>query len=82
MTPDSARELVVRAITDVAPDIDPTTIDPDVPLQEQLDLDSMDYLQFLDNLSEASGTEIPERDYPQIQTLAGTVDYLVAVVPG
>lgn len=80
MTDTELRTLVLRALTEVAPEADPSTVIGNEPLQEQFDLDSMDYLQFLENLSAASGTEIPERDYDALSTLDDCVAYLSARV--
>jgi acyl carrier protein len=81
MTPPSEerlREIVTRALTDVAPDIDPATIDPDTELAEQLDIDSMDFLNVIVAIHEQTGVEIPERDYPKLSTLNDAVRYLGA----
>jgi acyl carrier protein len=51
---------------------------PDVPFRDQLDLDSMDYLNFVIALHAALGVEIPEADYPKLATLEACVDYLAA----
>ena len=70
------REVVIRALTDVAPDIDPAAIDPDTDLAEQLDIDSMDFLNVVVAIHEQTGIEIPERDYPKLSTLADAGTYL------
>ena len=80
-TPEAARALVVATLTDVAPDVDPASLHPDTRLQEDLDLDSMDFLNFLTALSDATGLDIPEDDYRQLSTLAGCEDYLLARAP-
>ena len=63
--------------TDVAPDVDPATIDPDADLAEQLDIDSMDFLGVIVSIHEQTGIEIPERDYGKLTTLTAAVNYLV-----
>ena len=73
---DAARIHVLDALVEVAPEIDPATVDGTVPLQEQLDLDSMDFLAFLEAVAERTGVEIPERDYDRVATLDGCVEYL------
>jgi acyl carrier protein len=80
MNEDQARELVLEALRDVAPEIDSATIDPDVPFQEQLDLDSMDFLNYVSGVEEAAGIRIPEPDYPKVSSLAGCVAFVLAVV--
>jgi acyl carrier protein len=52
----------------------------DAPVRAQVDIDSVDYLNFLIALHDATGVDIPETDYAQIVTLAGLVDYLLARV--
>ena len=67
---------VTDALLEVAPEVDPAAIAGDQPLQEQLDLDSMDFLAFLEALAERTGLEVPERDYAQVATLDGCIEYL------
>jgi acyl carrier protein len=76
MSPEEIRAAVVAALTGVAPEADPAAIDPDEPLREQLDLDSMDFLNFVIRVHQRLGVEIPEVDYPRLATLAGAVAYL------
>ena len=72
------RRVVIGALTEIAPDVDPTTIDPGVELVEQLDIDSMDFLNVIVAIHEETGIEIPERDYPKLSTLDDAVSYLEA----
>lgn len=70
---------IVRAtLSQIAPEADVGSLEGDEALNEQLDIDSMDFLNFVIALDEATGVEIPERDYPQLGTLDGCVDYLKA----
>jgi acyl carrier protein len=73
-----AREVMLRALAEIAPDADLGTIDPATPLGEQLDLDSIDLFNLIVLVAERTGVEVPERDYPQLATLDGAVAYLVA----
>ena len=75
-TEQELRTLVISVLTEVAPDIDATAIDPDTDLTEQLDIDSMDFLNIVVAINEQTGIEIPERDYPKLSTLNDAVDYL------
>ncbi len=75
-TPEQLREVVIGALTEVAPEIDPAAIDPGTDLAEQLDIDSMDFLNIVVAIHEQTGIEIPERDYPKLSTLADAVIYL------
>jgi acyl carrier protein len=72
------RSIVISVLTDVAPDIDAATIDPDADFLEQLDIDSMDFLNIIVAINERTGVEIPERDYPKLSTLNDAVSYLAA----
>lgn len=72
------RAAVLRALGDVAPEADLTSLAPDVPFREQLDLDSMDILNFVVGLHAALGVEIPEADYPKLATLDACVGYLAS----
>ena len=76
MTDDEIRTIVLTAIGDVAPEVDATRIDPDAPLRDQLDLDSMDVLNIMIALHDALHVDIPETDYPKLVTLNGAVAYL------
>ena len=78
MTNGELRETVLRALGEIAPEADPTTLKPDVSFRDQLDIDSMDFLNFAIALHEELGVEIPEADYPKLATLDGCVEYLAA----
>jgi acyl carrier protein len=72
------RAAVLRALGDVAPEADLAALKPDVPLREQLDLDSMDVLNVVVALHDALGVDIPEADYARLATLDACVEYLKA----
>jgi acyl carrier protein len=76
VTTDDLRDVVLDALTNIAPEADPATLDPGEDLREELDLDSMDELNLITALCERLGIDIPEGDYPQLRTLDGAVDYL------
>ena len=76
-TEEQLRGIVIRALTEVAPEIDPVAIDHDTDLAEQLDIDSMDFLNIVVAIHERTGIEIPERDYPKLSTLGDAVTYLL-----
>ena len=78
MTPDDARKLVEHELAQVAPEIDPATIDPHEPLQADLDIDSIDFLNLVEGVAGAIGRDIPESDYAQLATLQGFIDYVAA----
>jgi acyl carrier protein len=81
MTRAQIREIVLEALGEIAPEADLTALAPDVGLRDQLDLDSMDILNFVVGLHAALGVEIPETDYPKLATLDGCVDYLATARP-
>lgn len=76
----ATRETVLRLLTDIAPELDPSEIVPEDNLREQLDLDSMDFLNFMIALHQEYGIEIPEADYRKLQTLDGCIGYLNAAL--
>ena len=80
MTTDDIRAAVLASLADVAPEADAAAIDPAVPLQEQLDLDSMDFLTLLSGVADRTGVEVPERDYAEVASLQGCVDYVAAAL--
>ena len=76
MTPDEIRAHVVRELVAIAPETDAGAIARDVPLRDQLDIDSFDFLSLIVALHRALGVEIPEDDYGRLATLDGAVAYL------
>jgi len=72
------RETVLRVLRTIAPEVDPASIDPKVDWRDQLDLDSVDLLNFLVRVHEALGVDIPEEDYPKLSSLERCVAYLAA----
>jgi acyl carrier protein len=60
--------------------MDLTTLDPSADLREALDIDSMDFLNFVIAVHRRLGVDIPELDYPKLATLDGAVTYLKAKV--
>lgn len=76
MTPADIRNAVLASIESVAPEVDATAVDPDEDLRDALDIDSMDFLNFIDAMHGKLQIEIPEADYPKLQTIAGCVAYI------
>ncbi len=76
MTRDQIKQAVIDIISDVLPDDDCSELEPDKNLRDQLDLDSMDFLDIVMELRKQYGVEVPEEDYPKLATLAGCIDYL------
>jgi acyl carrier protein len=78
VTRDELRATVLHCLGEVAPEADPARVEPDVSFRDQLDLDSMDFLNFVIALHQALGVDVPEIDYPKLATLDGCVEYLAA----
>ncbi|MGO9060421.1 MAG: acyl carrier protein [Candidatus Binataceae bacterium] len=76
MTDDEIKALVLRELGNIAPEIDPNQIDPGVDLREQIDLDSINVLDVMIAVHEATGVDIPEADYPKLLTLNDFATYL------
>ncbi len=76
MNDDEVRQLVIDIINDIAPDEDTSALDDGVRLREQLELDSMDFLDIVMELRKRHKVEVPEADYPQLATLASCVAYI------
>jgi acyl carrier protein len=73
-----ARALLAQLLRRIAPEVDLDLVDPDAPLQEAMELDSMDFLNLVTALHEATGIDVPERDYPLLGTVNGFVAYVAS----
>jgi acyl carrier protein len=73
---EALRALVFEVLAGIAPEADPGALAGDAPLRDQLDLDSMDFLNLLVGIHERTGLDIPESDYGELQTLDALVAYL------
>jgi len=73
------KEIVLKILGDIAPETDPAQLKPELNFRDQLDIDSMDLLNFMIALHHALKVEIPEIDYPKLMTLNGAVDYLASL---
>jgi acyl carrier protein len=82
VTNEQIKEAVVRILTRIAPEARGQPVAPTVPLRDQLDLDSMDALNFIIALHEELGVDIPETDYAKLVTLDGVVTYLARRLAG
>jgi acyl carrier protein len=68
--------VILDIIASIAPDEDLSDVKPDVRLRDQLDLDSMDFLDIVMELRKRYGVEVPEEDYPKLATIDSCVEYL------
>ena len=76
MTAAEIREEVLDILSDIAPDEDLTVVVDEKPFREQLELDSMDFLDIVMELRKRHRIQIPEEDYTHLASLASTVAYL------
>jgi acyl carrier protein len=77
MTIDEIKEVILEIIQDIDDEADLANLDPSEPLRDQLDLDSMDFLDIVMELRKRYKIQIPEADYPQLATLDSCVNYLM-----
>lgn len=78
MTGQDLRKIVLTALAGVAPELDEAKLAPDISFRDQLDIDSMDFLNYVIALHEALDVDIPERDYARVSSVDGAVAYLSA----
>jgi acyl carrier protein len=76
MTPADIRAQVIEILKDIAPDEDLSGLQDEVPFREQLELDSMDFLDIVMELRKRHRVQIPEEDYGQLASMQSTVAYL------
>ena len=81
MTPDEIRNTIARVLGEIAPEVDLSALPPTADMRTALDIDSVDFLNFVLGLHAALGIDIPETDYPKLATLDGATTYLLARVP-
>ncbi|HEY0878106.1 MAG TPA: acyl carrier protein [Zeimonas sp.] len=74
---DALRDAIFESLRSVAPEFDPTAIDPRRPLRDEADIDSFDFLNLLIDLHARTGIEVPEADYAQVGTLDAMLAYLL-----
>ncbi|MEU0216607.1 acyl carrier protein [Streptomyces sp. NPDC006265] len=73
-----ALDLVKASITDVIPDADVAALGPDDAFRDALEMDSLDFLSFVEVLSDRSGVRIEDEDTSRLSTLSGSTDFLVS----
>jgi acyl carrier protein len=76
LTAEETRKAVIEIIADIAPDEDLESLKDDVALRDQIDLDSMDFLDIVMELRKRHNIEVPESDYMELNTMGGCVAYL------
>jgi len=76
MNKEKIRQIVLDIIAEIAPDEDLTDVKPEVRLREQLDLDSMDFLDIVMEQRKQHKVKVPQEDYPRLASLDSCVEYL------
>lgn len=77
MTEQELRDTILRLLSRVAPEVDAGSITPDEPLQQALDIDSFDFLNFLVSLRDELSISIDESDYAKMSTLSDMVRFIL-----
>ena len=80
MTSEEIKEAVRVILSDIAPDDDTSNLQEDVAFRDQLELDSMDFLDIVMELRKRYRVQIPEEDYPQLASMKSTVAYLAPLM--
>lgn len=76
MTKDECKQVVLDIIAEIAPDEDLSDVKGEIALREQLDLDSMDFLDIVMELRKKHGIEVPEAEYGELASLDSCAEYL------
>ena len=76
MTKDDIKQIILNIIANIAPDEDLSNVKSEVPLREQLNLDSMDFLDIVMELRKKHNIEVPEVDYSHLASLHSCAEYL------
>ncbi|NLX55898.1 MAG: acyl carrier protein [Planctomycetaceae bacterium] len=80
MTPVEIREEILDILSDIAPDEDLSALQDDVAFRDQVELDSMDFLDIVMELRKRYRIQVPEADYPQLASMRSTVTYLEPIM--
>lgn len=76
MAPEDIRTAIIEILEDIAPDEDLSTLKDEISFREQLELDSMDFLDIVMELRKRYRVQVPEEDYPNLDSMHTTVIYL------
>ena len=76
MTQGEIKDIVLKELVSIAPELEAEEIDPDLNFRDQFDFDSIDFLNFAIGVHKKLGIDIPEVDYPKMSSLAGCIVYL------
>jgi acyl carrier protein len=78
LTESEITKIVLQALSNVAPEVDVESIDPGKDLRDQIDIDSVDFLNFVIGIHKELGVEIADADVPKLATLNSCVAYLLS----
>jgi acyl carrier protein len=76
MTPEQARAAVAESLHQIVPDADLESLADESPLRDALELDSLDFLSFVELLSKRAGRRIDEEEYPRLRTMRSCIELL------
>ncbi len=80
MAPGEIRHAILDILSRIVPDEDLSSLNDSVPFREQMELDSMGFLDIVMELRKRYRIQIPEEDYPNLTTMQGTVNYLTPLM--
>lgn len=80
MAPEAIRQVILNILLKIAPDEDLSGIKDEVAFRDQMELDSMDFLDIVMELRKQYRVQIPEEDYPQLSSMSSTVLYLTPLL--
>ncbi|HYA07780.1 MAG TPA: phosphopantetheine-binding protein [Xanthobacteraceae bacterium] len=72
------RKMLQEELNNIAPEVDIAGVDPTADLRDVIDIDSMDFLNFITAVHHRLNIDIPEIDYPKLVTLDGAIAYIAA----
>ncbi len=80
MTPEEIRQALLEILARIVPDEDLSQLEDGVPFREQMELDSMDFLDIVMELRKQYRVQIPEDDYMHLNTMGGAIQYLTPLM--
>ena len=81
MTDDELKSTLLQLLAEVAPDIEPHTVQPERDFRDQFDFDSMDLFNYATTIHRAFAVDIPEKDYRQLLSIEKAAEYLRGLLP-
>ncbi len=77
MTKDAIKNVIIKQILEIAPEIEEDEIEPDENIQRSLEIDSFDFLKILTAMQEELGVEVPESDYSKVDSVEHMAEYFL-----